>query len=149
MAWATVFINISCPTFDINFSFHPITCFVIFSCSSLKVFTFDLPPLIGKPKYFSQSVITLAPNNCWIAFLTSGFVFLLKNNVVFCLLIDCPNAASYFPKRVVNLWHSFTVAWQNKRLSLANNRWDIQTPCWEDLIPFRELFSPHDTMWSC
>ena len=149
MDWATVFINISRPTFDINFSFHPITRFFIFSYSSLKVLTFDLPPLIGKLKYFSQSVITLAPNNCWIAFLTFGFVLLLKNNVVFCLLIDCPNVASYFPKRVVNLWHSFTVAWQNKRLSSANNRWDIQTPCWEDLIPFRELFSPHDTMWSC
>ena len=124
MAWATVLINISHLAFDINYSFHPITQFVIFSCSSLKVFTFDLPLLIGKPKYFSQSIITFAPNNCWIAFLTFGFVFLLKNNVVFCLLIDCPDAASYFPKRVVSLWHSFTVARQNKRLSSANNRWD-------------------------
>ena len=95
---ATVLIRTSWPTFDINFSFHPITCLVIFSCKSLKVLTFDLPLVIGRPRYLSLFVIILAPNWCWIILFISGFVFLLKNNDVFWRLITCLDATSYWPR---------------------------------------------------
>ena len=36
------------PTFDMNFSFHPITCLVIPSWISLNVFALDRPPTIGR-----------------------------------------------------------------------------------------------------
>ena len=64
MAYATVLINISLPALEINFSFHPMTRFVICSCISLKVVTLDFPHAIGRPSYFSQSVIILAPKIC-------------------------------------------------------------------------------------
>ena len=83
IACAIVLIRTSRPAFEMNFSFHPITHFVIFSCRSLKVATFDFPLAIGKPRYLSVCVIILPPNICWINVLTSDFVFLLKNNVVF------------------------------------------------------------------
>ena len=83
IACAIVLIRTSRPAFEMNFSFHPITHFVIFSCRILKVATFDFPLAIGKPRYLSVCVIILPPNICWINVLTSDFVFLLKNNVVF------------------------------------------------------------------
>ena len=103
IACATVWISISRPVFEMNFSFHPLTLLVIFSCSYLKVLTFDLPLAIGNPRYLSQSVITLAPSNCHIVYLISGLVFLLKNNEVFCLLMAWPEVSSYCPKRRNNL----------------------------------------------
>ena len=87
IAWATVLIRTSLPAFEIVFSFHPMTLLVIFSCKSLKVLTFDLPVAFGNPRYLSHSVITLAPNSCFICSFTSGFVFLLKKREVYCLLI--------------------------------------------------------------
>ena len=118
-----------------NLSFHPITRFVIFSCRSLKVGTFDFPLAIGKPRYLSVCVIILPPNICWINVLTFGFVFLLKNKAVFWQLMAWPEAASCWPKICNSYWHSPTVALQKRRLSLANRRWDMQTPCWLDKIP--------------
>ena len=138
---ATVLMRISCATFEINFSFHPNTLFVIFSWSSLKVPTFDFPLGIGRPKCFSHSDIIRAPNICWMSFLTSHLVFLLKNNVVFCLFIAWPDAASYLPNRSSNLWHSPTVAWQNNKVSLANKRWEIRTPYWLDNTPLSAQLS--------
>ena len=46
MTWATILISISLPTFEIKFSFQPITFFVILSCRPLNIFTFDFPPTI-------------------------------------------------------------------------------------------------------
>ena len=87
IACATVFIRTSRPAFDINFSFHPNIWLRIFSSNSLKVFTFDLPQVIGRPRYLSLLVITLAPICCWINFRISGFVFLLKNEVFWRLIV--------------------------------------------------------------
>ena len=110
IACATILIRISRPALEINFSFHPITCLVIFSWSSLKVFILDLPQVISKPRYFSQSVITLAPSIYWMAFPTFGLVFSLKKSDVFCLLMAWLEAALCFPKRLSNLQHSSIVA---------------------------------------
>lgn len=141
IACASVLIRISHLAFEMNFSFHPITFLVIFSCKFLKVLTFDLPLAIGRPRYLSQCVITLAPNNCCIACLVSGLVFLLKNKEVFCLLICWLDASSYYPNTCNNLRHSPTAAWQNKMLSSAKRRWEMLTPCWLDWIPFSTLCS--------
>ena len=59
-----------------------------FSWRSLKVFTFDFPPTMGRPRYFSQFSITLAPINVWISALTSDLVFLLMKIDIFCLFIS-------------------------------------------------------------
>ena len=50
MAWATVLISTSRPALEMNFSFHPITRFDIFSWISLNVLTLDLPHVMGKPR---------------------------------------------------------------------------------------------------
>lgn len=133
IACATVLIRISRPAFEINFSFHPMTHFVTFSCRSLKVVTFDFPLAIGKPRYFSLCVIILPPNICRINVLTSSVVFLLKNKAIFWQLMAWLEAASYWPKICNSYWHSPIVALQKRRL--ANRRWDMRTPCWLDKIP--------------
>ena len=61
IAWATVFINTSRPALEINFSFHPMTHFVIFALNSLKDFTLDKPVTMGNPRYFSQICHNLSP----------------------------------------------------------------------------------------
>ena len=139
IAWATVFINTSLPTLEIVFSFHPITLFVICSCRSLKVFTLDFPPTIGRPRYFSQFVITCAPNKFWISSLTFGVVFLLKKIVVFCLLIACLDASSYCVRISRSYWHSPLLASQNNRLSSVKRRWEIRTPSRQLWMPFNLL----------
>jgi len=63
MTCAIVLIRISLFALEINFFFHPSTLLVIFSCKPFKIFTFDFLLTIGKPKYFSQSVILLARAN--------------------------------------------------------------------------------------
>ena len=83
------------------------------------------------PKCFASG--NTKPNYCKF--------FLLKNRDVFCLLIVRPNSASYLPKRSNSLWHSSTVAWQNKRLSSTNKRWEIQTLCWLDITPLSNQVS--------
>ena len=55
IACVTVLIRTSLHALEINFSFHPITFLVIFSCKSLNVFTLDFPLAIGNTRYFSQS----------------------------------------------------------------------------------------------
>ena len=139
---ATVLINISLPAFEINFSFHPIALFVIFSWRFLKVLTLDFPVAIGSPRYLSYSVIILAPKSCLRDSLTSCFVFLLKNSVVFCRFMAWLDVASYCSSNCRSLCPSSIVAWQNKRLSSAKRRWETQTPCWLDLIPFSTPASP-------
>ena len=128
IAYATVLIRISLPTFEINFSFHPINLLVIFSCRSLKVFTLDFLLAIGNPRYFSQSSIILAPIIFRMFCFTSILVFLLKNKVVFCLFIACPQSASYCSKMANNRWHPSVVAWKKMKLLFANKRWDRRTP---------------------
>lgn len=73
------------------------THLVILSYRSWNVFTFDLPPIVGKPKYFSQSVIILVPNKCCISLLIYEPMFLLKNKEVFCMLMAWLEASSYCP----------------------------------------------------
>ena len=141
IAYAIVFIRTSRPAFDINFSFHPNTCLRNFSSNYLKVFTLDLPQVIGRPRYLSLLVITLAPICCWINLHISGFMFLLKNKEVFGRLIACPDAASYWPRILNSCWHSPTVALQNSKLSSAKRRWEMHTPFWQDIIPFTTRFS--------
>ena len=55
IACATILIKISWPALDMNFSFHPITRFVIFSCRSLKVLTFEYAKYIK----FDEKLCTL------------------------------------------------------------------------------------------
>ena len=131
IACTTMLIRTFCPALKMNFSFRPITRLDIFSWSSLRY----LPHAMGKLRYFSQSVITLAPSICWMAFLTSCLVVLLKKIYVFYLLMAWPDAASYFSNSLSKFWHSSTIARQNKRLSLANKRWKMHTPCWLVIIP--------------
>ena len=137
IAWATVFIRISLLALEIYFSFHPNTLFVIFSPKSLKVLTFDFPPTIGRPKYFSRFSMILALLIPCIATLTSVFVFQLKNNVVFYLLIAWPDACSYQLNNSRRCWHSPSVAWQKIKLSSAKRRCEIHTPFVQDNIPCR------------
>ena len=139
IVWAIVFINTSLPTLEIVFSFHPITLFVIRSYKSLKVFTLDFPPTIGRPRYFSQFVITCASNKFWISSLTLGAVFLLKKIVVFRLLIACSDASSYYVRISRSCWHAPLLASQNNRLSSAKRRWEIQTPSRQLWMPFNLL----------
>ena len=141
IAWAIVLIKISLPALEINFSFHLMTLLVIRSYNSLKVFTFDFPCAFGRPRYFSQSFIILAPNICWMFYFTSSLVFLLKNKAVFCLFITWPDPASYWPRISIRHWHSSTDASQNRKLSSTNNRWDIHTPFGQDNTPRISLFS--------
>ena len=135
MTWAIVLIKTSLPAFEMNFSFHPITLLVIRSCNSLKVATFDCPPTIGSPRYYSKSFMFLAPKIFFIASFTSGLVFLLKNRDFFCLLIAWLEAASYLPKMSRSRWHSSTDASQNNKQSSAKRRWDTQIPPVQDNTP--------------
>ena len=48
---------------------------------------------------------------------------------------------SYLPNNSSSLWHSSTVAWQNNKLSSANKRCEIRTPCLLDKTPLRDRFS--------
>ena len=50
MVWTTILISASRPALEMNFSFHPITHFDIFSWISLNVLTLDLPHVMGKPR---------------------------------------------------------------------------------------------------
>ena len=125
----------SCPTFEIYFSFHPSTHFVIYSFSSLKVRTLDLPATIGNPRYFSQSDMTWAPNIPCIVSRTSALVFLLKNRDVLSLFIAWPDVLSYCSRMIISCWHSSIDAWQNSKLSSVNSRWEIWTPFLQDKIP--------------
>ena len=109
IACSTLLIKISLPAFEINFSLHPITLLVIFSCKALNVFTLDFPLAIGNPRYFSQSSIILSPIIFRMFCFTSVLVFLLKNKNVFCLFIACPEAASYCSRMANNHWHSSIV----------------------------------------
>ena len=106
MACATVFMNISLPAFEMNFSFHPKTLLEILSCISLKVVVLALPPTIDKPRYFSQSIIILAPSMFLIDSLVSCLAFRLKKREVFCRFMACPEANSYCTKILGNTWHS-------------------------------------------
>ena len=137
IAWATVLIRISLLALKIYFSFHPTTLLVIFSPRSLKVLIFAFPPIIGRPKYFSQFSIILAPIIPCIAILTSSFVFQLKNNVVFCLLIAWPDACSYLLSNSRRCWHSSLVARKKMKLSSTKRRCDIHTLFVQDNIPWR------------
>ena len=72
---------------------------------------------------------------------TSSLVFLLKNKDVFCLFIAWPDAASYWPRISIRRWHSSTNASQNRKLSSANNKWDIHASFGQDNTPWISLFS--------
>ena len=123
-----VLIKTSLLAFDMFFSFHPITLFNIHSWRSLKVLTFDLPPTIRSPKYFSQLVITCAPNKFWMSSLSLRLVLWLNNCVVLYLLMAWHEASSY-QVRISSSWqHSPSFASQNNKLSSANRRWEIRTP---------------------
>ena len=123
-----VLIKTSLLAFDMFFSFHPITLFNIHSWRSLKVLTFDLPPTIRSPKYFSQLVITCAPNKFWMSSLSLRLVLWLNNCVVLYLLMAWHEASSY-RVRISSSWqHSPSFASQNSKLSSANRRWEIRTP---------------------
>ena len=122
MAWANVLISLSLPTFEMIFSFHPITFLVIYSCRPLNVLTFDLPSVMGKPRNGSQSSIILPPNSAWISAFTESLVFLLKKMDLLCLFIACLEAASYLPRIFSRCCPSYFVAWQKIRLLSANNK---------------------------
>lgn len=141
IACTTVLISIFHLAFEINFSFHPITHLVIFSLSPLKALTLDFPTTTGKPRYFSQSVMTWTPNIPWMISLTSALVFLLKNRAVLSLFIAWPNALSYCLRMVTSCWHSSIDAWKNSKLSLADSRWEIWSPFLQDRIPYSWFLS--------
>ena len=136
ITWTTILIKTSLPAFEIVFSFHPITLFVILSSSSLKVLTFDFPPTMGSPRYFSQLCMTCAPIKFWISSLSLQLLFGLKNNVVFCLLMAYPHASSYCVSMSSRWQHLLFLASQNSKLSSAKRRWEIQTPPRQEYIPF-------------
>ena len=54
MTFATVLINTSSPAFEIYFSFHPRTLFVILSQRPLKELTFDLPQPLAAQNIFHK-----------------------------------------------------------------------------------------------
>ena len=106
IAWTTNLIKVSLPAFDISFSFHPISFFVIYSWISLKVPTFDFPPTMGKPRYFSQLFMTCAPIKFLISSFSLRLVFWLKKNVVFDLFMACLETSSYCVSISSNWRHS-------------------------------------------
>jgi len=53
ISWITVFIKISLPAWDKNFSFQPSTFFRTRLWIPSKVLILDRPTKAGKPKYFS------------------------------------------------------------------------------------------------
>lgn len=138
---ATVLIKTSLHALEIYVSFHLIIRFVILSYKSLKVFIFNLPPTIGRPRYFSQFDMIRAPSMLWISIFTYGCVFLLKKKEVFCRFIAWPDASSYCCNRFIKLMHPAIEPWQKRRLSSAKSKREILTPLELDKIPCREWFS--------
>ena len=95
MDCAIVFISIFQLALEMNFSFHPNTLLVTHSWNSLNMVVLPLPPTIDKPKYFSLSVIILAPSKLLIISQVSCLVFRLKKRDVFCRLMAYSEANSY------------------------------------------------------
>ncbi|KAG2716231.1 hypothetical protein I3760_03G114200 [Carya illinoinensis] len=86
MACSTAFIITSFPACEMKLFFQLVTFFHILSLRFLKVLSFALPTIAGRPKYFSYVPQTMELPASFIAFFSSAFVFLLKKNEVLSLL---------------------------------------------------------------
>ena len=128
MAWMTDLIRTSRPTCERNFSFHPCNHLHTLSLMSLKVFFLALPIIDGKPKYYSNWVVGVAPNICKTASHQDWWVLWLKNNVVFPPFTFYPEAFSYKERTIKTASHSDVVALQNIILSSAKNKCDTRGP---------------------
>ena len=61
IAWITDLSNTSLPALDRSFSFHPCPFFQIRSLMHAKTAFFDLPIIVGNPRYFSWRSTSLTP----------------------------------------------------------------------------------------
>ena len=80
---------------------------------------------------------TCAPNIDRIFSWTSRHGFLLKNNAVFWRLITCPEAFLYWVSTSINRWNSSIFALLNSRLSSVKRKWEMRTPPWQEVSPFK------------
>lgn len=139
-AWATTFIRISLPSIESIFSFHPESFLPTFSFISTKTSFLDLPIIEGRPRYFKCLESCIGPRMSRITFFVSWVVLRLKKTDDLSVFIFWLDAASYLVKISVSLWHSWLLALQNSKLSLAKNKWLTWGHLWLMEMPFSSLF---------
>ena len=83
---------------DNNFSFHPWIFPHTLSLMKFRLVLLFLPTTVGRPKYFSYSLISGTPRKIFMSFFVVMFTTLLKKRVVVSLLIHCSEAFSYRSK---------------------------------------------------
>lgn len=123
----------SFPTLDNNLPFQPCNFFPTLFLRKEKVWYYERPIKVGRPKYDSNTSLT--PNVPLIQSLWLATILLLKNTDDFSKFMHCLDANAYNYKISIITLTSSLVARPKSKESFAKRRWEM-------LEALRHIFTP-------
>ena len=140
MDWVAAFISTSFLVLGNNLPFYPCNFFQTLSLRKEKVWYFERPIRVGRPKYDSNLSTSFTPSLFFIHFLCLAPILLLKNTDDFSRFIHWLEAEAYNCKISIIVCTSSLLARQNNNESSAKRRCDMLGALQHTVTPCR-LFS--------